>query len=88
MCRSKGSDDYNRETLARDLAAGGYKRQILRSDGEPAILAHGRATMDAAMLKDEQLDFVPETVSKGQSPGNGLAEGAVKESGYAFLYKN
>ncbi len=40
LLRCEGADDYNRESLAKDLSAGGYKHQILRIDGEPAILAH------------------------------------------------
>ena len=43
----------------------------MRSDGEPALLAHVKACVP--------LESVHEQVSKEQSPGNGLAEGAVKE---------
>ena len=50
---------------------------VVRSDGEPALLAHVKAAR--AMVSDVPLESVHEQVSKEQNPGNGLAEGAVKE---------
>ena len=44
---------------------------VVRSDGEPALLAHVRAA--------RAIESVHEQVSKEQSPGKLLAEGAVKE---------
>ena len=52
---------------------------VVRSDGEPALLAHVRAARAMTMVSDVPLGSVHEQVSKEQSPGNGLAEGAVKE---------
>ena len=51
----------------------------VRSDGEPALLAHVKAARAMTMMSDVPLEKVHEQVSKEQSPGNGLAEGAVKE---------
>ena len=52
---------------------------VVRSDGEPALLAHVRSARAMTMVVDVPLESVHEQVSKEQSPGNGLAEGAVKE---------
>ena len=79
LCQSKGDNDRNRSVLAKELTAGGYPRVIVRSDGEPAMLAHVRAARVVATLDGVPLEVVQEQVSKSQSPGNGLAEGAVKE---------
>ena len=65
--------------LAKELQAGGYTRVVVRSDGEPALLAHERAARAMTMVSDVPLESVHEQVSKEQSSGNGLAEGAVKE---------
>ena len=53
--------------------------RVVRSNGEPALLAHVRATRAMTMVSDVPLESVHEQVSKEQSPGNGLAEGAVIE---------
>ena len=52
---------------------------VVRSDGEPASLAYVKAVRAMTMVSDVPLESVHEQVSKEQSPGNGLAEGAVKE---------
>ena len=52
---------------------------VVRSDGELALLAHVRAARAMTMVSDVPLESVHGQVSKEQSPGNGLAEGAVKE---------
>ena len=52
---------------------------VVRSDGEPALLAHVKAARAMTMVSDVPLELVHEHVSKEQSPGNGLAEGAVEE---------
>ena len=44
-----------------------------------ALLAHVKAARAMTMVSDVPLESVHEQVSKEQSPGNGLAEGAVKE---------
>ena len=54
-------------------------RVVVRSDGEPALLAHVKAARAMTMVSDVPLESVHEQVSEEQSPGNGLAEGAVKE---------
>ena len=48
---------------------------VVRSDGEPMLLAHVRAARAMTKVSDVPLESVHEQVS----PGNGLAEGAVKE---------
>ena len=65
--------------LAKELQAGGYTRVVVRSDGEPALLAHVRAARAMTKVSDVPLESVHEQGSKEQSPGNGLAKGAVKE---------
>ena len=52
---------------------------VVRSDGEPALLAHMKAARAMTMVSDVPLESVHEQVSKEQGLGNGLAEGAVKE---------
>ena len=53
-------------------------RMVFRRDGAPALLAHVRAARAMTMVSDVPLESVHEQVSKKQSPGNGLSEGAVK----------
>ena len=80
LCLRKGDDERNRQGLALELLAGGYPRIVVRSDGEHSILAHIRAAVAVAMSGEKPLEVLTETVSKAQSAGNGLAEGAVKEA--------
>ena len=47
---------------------------VVRSDGEPALLAHVKAARAMTLVSDVPLELVHEQVSKEQSPGNGLAE--------------
>ena len=54
-------------------------RVVVRSDGGLALLAHVKAARAMTMVSDGPLESAHEQVSKEQSPGNGLAEGAVKE---------
>ena len=50
----------------------------MRSDGEPALLAHVKAARAMTMVSDVPLESVHEQVSKEQCPVNALSEGAVK----------
>ena len=75
----RGHNERNRAVLAKELQAGGYPREVVRSDGEPALLAPVRAARAMTMVSDVPLESVHEQVNKEQSPGDGLAEGAVKE---------
>ena len=59
--------------------AGGYKRQIVRSDGADAMVSHVRLSILATMA-DGPYEVTQEQTSKSQSLGSGLAEGAVKEA--------
>ena len=79
LCRAKGDNERNRAVLAKELQAGRHPRVVVRSDGEQALLAHVRAARAITMVADVPLESGHEQVSKEQSPGNGLAEGAVKE---------
>ena len=79
LCQAKGDNERNRAVLAKELQAGGYPRVVVRSDGEAALLAHVRAVRAMTMAADVPLGSLHEQVSKEQSAGNGLAEGAVKE---------
>ena len=79
LCQAKGDNERNRAVLAKELQAGGYPRVVVRSDGEAALLAHVRAVRAMTMAVDVPLGSVHEQVSKEQSAGSGLAEGAVKE---------
>ena len=78
-CQVKGDNERNRAVLAKELQAACYSRVVVRRDGEPALLAHVRAARAMTTESDVPLESVHEQVSKEQSPGNGLAEGAVKE---------
>ena len=50
--RQKGNNERNRAMLAKELQAGGYTRVVVRSDGEPALLAHVRAARAMTMVSD------------------------------------
>ena len=73
FCQTEGDNERNRAVLAEELQAGGS------SPGSCALLAHVKAARAMTMVSDVPLESVHEQVSKEQSPGNGLAEGAVKE---------
>ena len=73
LCQAKGDNERNRAVLAKELQAGGYPRVVVRSDGEPAWLAHVWAAPAMTMVADVPLESVHEHVSKEQSPVNGLA---------------
>ena len=70
----KGDNEQNRAVMAKELQAGGYPRVVVRSDGEPALLALVKAARTMTMVSDVPLESVHEQVSKEQSPGNGLTE--------------
>ena len=76
----KGNNDMNRELLSREILAGGYPRQIIRSDGEAPMVARVTAACYAARITAEGTGGIREQVSKGQWAGDDLAEGAVKEA--------
>ena len=74
----KGDSEDSASILAFELTAGGYPRQVVRSDGEPALVALAVAAMKIAKIRDG-VELVREQTLKADSKGNGLAEGAVKE---------
>ena len=78
LLQSKDNNERNIAVLSHELMAGGYKRQIVRSDGEAAMVSHVRLAI-LAMVADGPCELIQEQTSKGKSPAKGLAEGAVKE---------
>ena len=78
MLQQKGVTQYGREFLQKELKNIGMQKVIVRSDGEPAIVALKRAAGNAFIL-DTGRELLEEVVRRGESQGNGLAEGAVKE---------
>ena len=52
---------------------------VVRSDGELAFVAHVRTARAMTTVSDVPFESAHEQVSKEQSPGNGITEGAVKE---------
>ena len=65
LCQARGDNERNRAVLAKELQAGGYTRVVVRSVGEPALLAARAMTT----VSDIPLESVHEQVSKEQSPG-------------------
>jgi hypothetical protein len=60
------------------MALAGHRRYVFQSDGESSIVDLKRAV--ARQLAEQTgAECIPETSSKGDSSGNGLAEAAVKE---------
>ena len=74
ILQSKGNSERNIAVLNQELMAGGYKRQIVRSDGEAAMVSHERLAILATMA-DVPCELIQEQTSKGQSHGNSSAEG-------------
>ena len=52
--------------------------EIVKSDGEAAMVSHVRRAILAA-IADGRHELIQEQKSNGQSRGNGLADGSVKE---------
>ena len=78
LLQSNGNNDRNIAVLSPELMAGGYKRHIVSSDEEAAVVGLVILAILATMA-DGPHELIQEQTSRGQSPGNGLAEGAVKE---------
>ena len=49
---AKGFHERNRAVLAKELQARSHPRVVVRSDGEPALLAHVRAARAMTMVAD------------------------------------
>ena len=56
---AKRDNERNRNVLAKALIAGGHPRIIVRSDGEPPMLARVRAVRVVATLADAPLQCDP-----------------------------
>ena len=76
---AKGSSgDYAWRAPMAALSRSGFTKFVMRTDGEPALVAHKKAIIKA--LKDAHgIEVVPETTSRDESQSNGLAESAVKQ---------
>ena len=76
---SKGVEHrYNAKPLVNFCLASGWPAFILRSDGEPSIVALKAEA--ARILKSEHgVKVISELSAKGDSQGNGLAENVAKE---------
>ena len=73
MLPRKGVDEYAVERLKQDIGLLGYKRIVLKSDQEPAILA-----LKAEVKRTSGVEIVPELSPVGESQSNGRAERAVR----------
>ena len=70
---SKGVDSYAVETVKRMVERLGYKKIIMKSDNEPAILA-----LQEAVRRETDVEIVMEEVPVGDHQANGLVENAIK----------
>ena len=73
MLPRKGVDEYAVERLKQDIGLLGYRRIVLMSDQEPAILA-----LNAEVKRTSEVEIVPEMSPVGESQSNGRAERAVR----------
>ena len=77
--QAKGATQYGAQMLEEEIRRLGSGRIIIRSDQEPAILAHRDKSCDSCIVAVPGLLNLREVSSVGQSQSNGLAEGAVRE---------
>ena len=71
---AKGRDPYAIKYTTAFLRSLGYKRVVLKSDGEPAIVA-----LKEHAAKEAGLEFVSEESPVGDHQANGLIENAIRE---------
>jgi hypothetical protein len=69
----KGKEGFAVRALARDLRLLGYLRVILKSDGEPSVMA-----LKEAVRVESECEVVPEESPVGEHQSNGGAEAAVR----------
>ena len=50
-------NERNRAVFAKELQAGGYPWVVVRSDGEPALLAHVKAARAMTIVSDVPLEI-------------------------------
>ena len=77
--QAKGVTQHGVQMLEEEIRRLGSGRIIIRSDQEPAILAHRDKACDSCIVAVPGLMILREVSSVGQSQANGLAEGAVRE---------
>ena len=71
---AKGLDPYAVKYTVAFLKSLGYKRAVLKSDGEPAIVA-----LKEHAAKEAGVEFVSEESPVGDHQANGLIENAIRE---------
>ena len=67
---------WGAKALVAQVKTGGHPRVILRSDGEPAVVAL-KDKVAAVLRKDHGIDVVVEASARGDHQGDGAAEHAV-----------
>ncbi len=72
---NKGLREYAVEVFRRFVGQLGYKKAILKSDNEPAILS-----LKEAVRRETSLEIVMEESFVGDHQANGIAENAVREA--------
>jgi hypothetical protein len=70
----KGRDQYAIERLQKDISNLGYKKMILKSDNEPAIIA-----LKEAVKRERDQDIILEESPEYDSMGNGEIERQIQE---------
>ena len=70
----KGVCPYAVQRMVKDLKLLGHKRVVMKSDGEPAIVA-----LKDAVKRESEVEIVPEESPVGEHQANGEVEAAVKQ---------
>ena len=70
---SKGLDSYAVQSVKRMIERLGYKKIIMKSDNEPAILA-----LKEAVRRETDVEIVTEEVPVADHQANGMVENAIK----------
>ena len=79
MLPSKGlSHPWNEKVVTAEIALCGHVKMLIRTDGEPAIVAL-KTRVAAELAAKHGQSVVPEDSARGSSSSNGQAEAAVRE---------
>ena len=70
----KGREAYAIKKVAKDIKSLGYRRIVLRNDGEASIEA-----LKEAVRMELDIDIIPENSPVGDHAANGVAEATVKQ---------
>ena len=74
VVKAKGKDPWAIGRLKYDIELLGYKKIVLRSDGEPAIVA-----LKEAVRRETEVEIVMETTPVDDHQANGVVESAVRQ---------